>query len=78
MCRLSYPVYFETAFSSARAWSIWSSAYGATEMTQTDRQGNFRAQISAACDVGMVAPRMLGREVRECYVEGRCTDHERW
>jgi hypothetical protein len=25
--RLSYPVYFEAAFSSARAWSIWSYAY---------------------------------------------------
>jgi hypothetical protein len=25
--RLSYVVYFETAFSSARAWSIWSYAY---------------------------------------------------
>ena len=22
-----YPVYFETAFSSVRAWSIWSYAY---------------------------------------------------
>jgi ketol-acid reductoisomerase len=26
-------------------------------------------RISPNCDVGMVAPRMLGREVRECYVE---------
>jgi hypothetical protein len=25
--RLSYVVDFETAFSSARAWSIWSYAY---------------------------------------------------
>jgi hypothetical protein len=32
----------KTAFSAARAWSIWSYAYAATEMTQTDRQGNFR------------------------------------
>ena len=28
--RLSYLVYFETAFSSARAWSIWSYAYVTT------------------------------------------------
>ena len=27
-------------------------------------------RIDPNCDVGMVAPRMLGREVRECYVEG--------
>ena len=25
-CAVSYVVYFETAFSSARAWSIWSYA----------------------------------------------------
>ena len=27
-------------------------------------------RIDPNCDVGMVAPRMLGPEVRECYVEG--------
>ena len=27
-------------------------------------------RIDPNCDVGMVAPRMLGREVRECYSEG--------
>lgn len=27
-------------------------------------------RIDPDCDVGMVAPRMLGREVRECYAEG--------
>lgn len=27
-------------------------------------------RIDPRCDVGMVAPRMLGPEVRECYVEG--------
>ena len=27
-------------------------------------------RIAPNCDVGMVAPRMLGREVRECYLEG--------
>ncbi|MCV7258546.1 NAD(P)-binding domain-containing protein [Mycobacterium shimoidei] len=27
-------------------------------------------RIDPDCDVGMVAPRMLGREVRECYTEG--------
>ena len=27
-------------------------------------------RIDPDCDVGMVAPRMLGREVRECYLEG--------
>jgi ketol-acid reductoisomerase len=27
-------------------------------------------RIDPNCDVGMVAPRMLGREVRDCYVEG--------
>jgi len=27
-------------------------------------------RIDPNCDVGMVAPRMLGREVRECFVEG--------
>jgi ketol-acid reductoisomerase len=27
-------------------------------------------RIDPSCDVGMVAPRMLGPEVRECYVEG--------
>jgi ketol-acid reductoisomerase len=27
-------------------------------------------RIDPNCDVGMVAPRMLGREVRECYLEG--------
>jgi ketol-acid reductoisomerase len=27
-------------------------------------------RIDSDCDVGMVAPRMLGREVRECYLEG--------
>lgn len=27
-------------------------------------------RIDPDCDLGMVAPRMLGREVRECYLEG--------
>ncbi|ORW49281.1 hypothetical protein AWB90_10355 [Mycobacterium paraense] len=27
-------------------------------------------RIAPDCDVGMVAPRMLGREVRECFLEG--------
>ena len=27
-------------------------------------------RIDPGCDVGMVAPRMLGPEVRECYLEG--------
>jgi ketol-acid reductoisomerase len=27
-------------------------------------------RIAPNCDVGMVAPRMLGREVRECFLEG--------
>ncbi|HEY3702706.1 MAG TPA: NAD(P)-binding domain-containing protein [Acidimicrobiales bacterium] len=27
-------------------------------------------QLDASCDLGMVAPRMLGPEVRRCYVEG--------
>ena len=28
------------------------------------------ARIDPDCDVGMVAPRMLGPEVRDCYVQG--------
>jgi len=27
-------------------------------------------RLSPVCDVGMVAPRMLGPEVRQCYLEG--------
>ena len=27
-------------------------------------------RLELQCDVGMVAPRMLGPEVRQCYLEG--------
>ena len=27
-------------------------------------------RLNPTCDVGMVAPRMLGPEVRQCYLEG--------
>jgi ketol-acid reductoisomerase len=59
-------VYFETAFSSVRAWSIWSYAYAATEMTQTDRQGNFRAQMCVP--VGRISS--TGRASRNTAAEG--------
>ena len=49
LSRRSYIFYFETAFSSARAWSIWSYAY------VDDLGGGHRLALAGKRFVGLVA-----------------------